>query len=122
MNEHDLQKLGFRRTATGEYEKVRAGSNAESVRTVAKLEYPTCNAPLETHKGQKANANRVHIRFTSVRKRLCDPDNLSEKWLLDCLRYCKAIDGDEPEKIALETTQRKAARGESEHTLIEIYD
>lgn len=117
MNRHDILKRYPRASESF----IRANLSHESVRTAAKLEHPACNAPLEAHKGQKANADRVHIRFTSVRKRLCDPDNLSEKWLLDCLRYCNAIDGDEPEKITLETTQRKAAKDEAEHTLIEIF-
>jgi hypothetical protein len=46
--------------------------------------------------------------------------SLSEKWTLDCLRYIGVIRGDEPDKITLETTQRKAAKGEAEHTLITI--
>ena len=40
--------------------------------------------------------------------------------MLDCLRYCQAIRGDEPDKITLETTQRKTEKGEEEFTLIEI--
>lgn len=64
---------------------------------------------------------RLHVRFTSIRKRLCDPDNLVVKWLLDSLRYCGAIPGDEPDKITLEVQQRKVRKGEGEFTMIEIY-
>ena len=46
--------------------------------------------------------------------------NLSVKWLLDACRYARIIRGDEPEKITLEVTQRKCAKGEREHTIIEI--
>lgn len=84
------------------------------------VERTPCDEPLETDQGQEGTAKPVHIRFTSVRKRLCDPDNLCVKWLLDCLRYCGAIEGDEPEKISLEVKQRKACSGEPEHTLIEV--
>ncbi len=78
------------------------------------------NEPLEADQAKAASASRLHIRFTSARKRLCDPDNLSVKWLLDCLRYCGAIDGDEPDKITLEVAQRKCGKDEQEHTLIEV--
>lgn len=87
-----------------------------------KLERAHGHGSLEAPQAKEANPERVLIRFVSVRKRLLDPDNLSEKWLLDCLRYCGIIRGDEPEKITLETTQRKCQRGEAEHTEISIYE
>ena len=89
-------------------------------RPAAELERVDGDAPLEAREGENGRAGRVHIRFVSVRKRLLDPDNLAEKWMLDCLRYCGAVPGDEPDKITLETTQRKTAAGEEEHTLIEV--
>lgn len=98
----------------------RSFLQANSPRTVAVLERPACDEPLETNQSQEGTAKPVHIRFTSVRKRLCDPDNLCVKWLLDCLRYCGAIEGDEPEKISLEVKQKKVYPGEPEHTLIEV--
>lgn len=99
---------------------IRLNVGLESSGPDSVLERPARNEPLETDKGKKAATRRFHIRFTSVRKRLCDPDNLSPKWLLDCLRYCHLIDGDEPEKITLQVGQRKAIKGEEEHTIIEI--
>ncbi len=80
----------------------------------------------ENPREEKATG-KLHIRFTSVRKRLCDPDNLAVKWLLDALRYAGVIGDDSPDKISLEVTQRKARRKvpgepvEKEHTVIEIY-
>lgn len=71
---------------------------------------------------QKAGAERVHLRITSVRKRLLDPDNLVPKWTIDALRYCGIIRGDEPDKITIETAQRKVVKGEEEHTLVEIFE
>lgn len=91
----------------------RAGTHPE-------LERAAGHAALGQDQGQEGPAGRVHLRIVSVRKRLLDPDNLSPKWLIDCLRYCGAINGDEPDKISLETTQRKAGKGEEEHTIIEI--
>jgi hypothetical protein len=95
--------------------------NADRAGKDAILERAARHEPLAKKQGQEADTGRVHIRFVSVRKRLLDPDNLAEKWHLDCLRYCKAIRGDEPEKITLETTQRKAGKEEAEHTQIEIF-
>lgn len=94
----------------------------EGSRQDSKLELFVGPVPLGTPPGESSPTGPVRIRFISVRKRLCDPDNLSVKWLLDCLRYCGAIAGDEPEKIILETGQRKAEKGEDEHTLIQIYE
>lgn len=84
------------------------------------VECPARHESLAKDQGKEAATGRLHIRFVSVRKRLCDPDNLSVKWLLDCLRFIGAIQGDEPDKITLEVTQRKAVKGEQEYTEIEI--
>jgi hypothetical protein len=75
---------------------------------------------LATDEGQEGGAGRVHLRIVSIRKRLLDPDNLSPKWLIDCLRYARIIQGDEPDKITLQVEQRKCAKGESEATQIFI--
>jgi hypothetical protein len=88
--------------------------------TVAKLEQDSRHGALAEKPIETPATGRVHIRFESVRKRLCDPDNLSEKWTLDCLRYIGVIRGDEPDKITLETTQRRTEKGEAEHTEITI--
>lgn len=101
---------------------IAANAAAQDSGAHPELECSPVHEPLAAGQGQEAAPERVHIRIVSVRKRLCDPDNLSEKWLLDCLRYCGAIRGDEPDKITLETTQRKAAKGEAEYTTIEIYE
>ena len=73
---------------------------------------------LATHEGEEGGASRVHLRIVSIRKRLLDPDNLSVKWLIDCLRYSSIIRGDEPDKITLQVEQRKCAKGEAEATEI----
>jgi len=100
--------------------KPNANHQTNNPGTIAKLEQDTrhgslAEKPIETH-----TASRVHIRFESVRKRLLDPDNICEKWTLDCLRYIGVIRGDEPDKITLETTQRRANKGEEERTEITI--
>lgn len=101
--------------------KPLAKLNAKGVRAAAKLERSSVSKPLEKNQNEETSSGRIHCRFTSVRKRLCDPDNVAVKWLLDCLRYCGAIPGDEPEKITLEIRQRKTAKDETEHTMIELF-
>ena len=71
---------------------------------------------------QKADTKRVSVRVTSVRKRLLDEDNLCEKYHVDCCRYAGLLSGDEPGKTSIKATQRKAGKGEKEHTIIEIVD
>lgn len=98
-------------------------ANPENPRQVAKPERTDRPSELAlARKAEKTGTERVHIRFTSVRKRLLDPDNVIPKWTLDALRYAGVIRGDEPEKITLEVAQRKAEKGETEHTLVEIFD
>lgn len=96
-------------------------ANSDSSGKDSKLEPDPGNSALPALQDEARPARRIHVRIVSVRKRLCDPDNLSPKWLLDCLRYCGAIRDDTPEEITLETTQRKAKKGEQEHTVIELF-
>ena len=86
----------------------------------AKLERNLGNGPLAKGEAEKGNSERVLVRVTSVRKRLIDEDNLAEKYHVDCCRYAGLIHGDEPSKTKIEVCQRKAAKDESEHTIIEI--
>ena len=84
------------------------------------LERHLSTGTLATHEGEESSPGRVHLRIISIRKRLLDPDNLSVKWLIDCLRYARIISGDEPDKITLQVEQRKCAKGEAEATQIFI--
>jgi len=100
---------------------IQANLDVDNTRPDAVMERPAIHEPLAANQGEERATGKLFIRFVSVRKRLLDPDNLAEKWLLDCLRYCRAIRGDEPEKISIETTQRKATKGEIEHTEIAVW-
>jgi hypothetical protein len=75
---------------------------------------------LAKSEAEKGNPERVLVRVTSVRKRLIDEDNLAEKYHVDCCRYAGLIHGDEPSKTKIEVCQRKAEKGEAEHTILEI--
>ena len=100
--------------------KPNANHNPNDTGATAKLERIAGDEPLAASKGKAESPSRIHLSIVSIRKRLCDPDNLSPKGLIDCLRYCGAIPGDEPDKITLETSQRKAEKGEEERTEITI--
>jgi len=70
-------------------------------------------------KGEKAYTGRILVRITIFRKRLVDPCNAGQKYLVDCLRYSGILVDDREQDIALEIRQEKT-RGEEE-TLIELF-
>ena len=86
----------------------------------AELERAFGDAPVGASKAQEGDTRLFLIRVKSIRKRLLDEDNLSEKYHVDCCRYSGLISSDAPEKTKIEVSQRKAQKGEEEHTEIEI--
>jgi len=79
------------------------------------------NESLAEAEGKKEDTGRVHIRIVFVRTRLIDPDNNISKWEVDCLRYAGVIKNDREQDVTIETGQRKAAKGEQEKTIIEVF-
>jgi len=122
MNPHTIRRLfpNASKSIIDANAQDYAKPHADCAGTIAKLEYAPSDGPLATGEIEKEDTGRISIRIVSVRKRLCDEDNLSEKALVDCLRYCGAIPQDSPETVGIQTTQRKAAKGEAEHTQITI--
>lgn len=57
----------------------------------------------------------------SVRKRLCDSDNLCAKYVIDCCRFAGVLPDDSPDQTQIQISQRKAVKGETERTIVEIY-
>ena len=98
-----------------------ADSAPDRAGAVADAELRAGEGALAAGKGATGATGRVHIRITAVRKRLCDADGVFSKWLVDCLRYAGIIRDDTTEDITLENKQRKAAKGEAEHTVIELF-
>jgi hypothetical protein len=86
----------------------------------AKPQSPVLHAPVEPVQGETLYAGRVHVRITSYRRRLLDPDNLTAKWFLDACRYARLIRNDRPEDITYEVGQEKVARKEEERTEVVI--
>lgn len=69
---------------------------------------------------QKAGAGRFRIRVETARVRLCDPDNLVAKFVIDCCRYAGAIPQDSPEHVEVSVTQKKVRRKDEEETVVTI--
>ncbi len=100
---------------------IRANLSVGDTGPVAKLECDPCHAPLAKEKVQRSTGKRFLVCITSIRKRLLDQDNLAEKYHVDLCRYAGIIPDDSPAQIEIQTGQRKAIKGEEEHTVIEIF-
>ena len=116
----EMRRAMERKPVHREATQIYANTNTDNNGQIAKLERAACDESLAEGEGKKEASGRVHFKFISVRKRLIDPDNVSVKWLLDCCRRIGLVAGDEHDKVTIETAQRKAEKGEEEHTLIEI--
>jgi hypothetical protein len=84
------------------------------------LERTAGDAALVEAQVQGRIGDRILVRIESVRKRLLDEDNLISKYHTDLCRYSGLIPSDAPGVCKIETTQRKAAKNEAEHTQITI--
>lgn len=102
-------------------ESILRANGFDNPRPVAIPECPSPHETLATNLPAKENSGRILVRLTSVRKRLLDEDNLVSKFHVDILRYAGLLHSDAPGDTKIETTQRKAKKGEAEHTIIEIY-
>jgi len=85
------------------------------------VEPASIHEPLAAAQTSKEGPGRILVRVTSVRKRLLDEDNLSEKGCVDCCRYAGIIPSDHPEKTKIEVSQRRCQEGEQEHIIVEIW-
>ena len=114
---------GYVEIRDGVYERIdviqRTLLKNKDTSSSAKPKRPVRNEPLAKGKSKKEHTGRVHIRFTTKRKRLIDPDNIVAKYFIDCLRYAGAINDDTAKDISLETHQEKT-RGQEE-TIIELF-
>lgn len=107
--------------ASESFKRANAAFFATHPRQAAELERPARHEPLAAVEEKASHSGRFLVRVVSVRKRLLDEDNLCEKFHVDCLRYAGALPSDAPDTTHIETTQRKAGKGEAEHTLIEVF-
>ena len=84
------------------------------------IERTAGDAALVETQVQGRAGDRILVRIESVRKRLLDEDNLVSKYHTDLCRYSGLIPSDAPGVCKIETTQRKAEKGEAERTEITI--
>jgi hypothetical protein len=117
FTEQQILALGYTRQLDGTYAKNPSPRNPGPT---SKLEPAPRNEPLATPQTQGHHCQRFLVRVTSIRKRLLDEDNLAEKFHVDLCRYAGIIPGDEADKTRIETSQRKAEKGEEERTVIEV--
>ena len=103
-----------------EYEQRQAAAKARRASSRAQPEPALCHEPVAAEAREAGDAIRVHVRVVSLRRRLCDPDNLCPKYFVDCLRYAGLIRNDRPEDIALEVRQVRVKSRDQERTEIEI--
>lgn len=78
-----------------------------------------CLGPLGPQEREAGSPGRFLVRITSYRWRLCDPDGLVGKHLLDCARYAGIIPDDSPKEIDYQITQIKCKK-EEEKTVLTI--
>ena len=98
-------------------------SNANNTNDTGKAPIPertAGNAALVETQVQSGTGDRILVRIESIRKRLLDEDNLVSKYHTDLCRYSGLIPSDAPGVCKIETTQRKAEKGEEERTEITI--
>lgn len=96
--------------------------NRKGAGQAAELESNSEHGAIHPRQVQDRHPAQFLVCITSVRQRLLDEDNLCEKYHVDCCRYAGLIPDDSPQSVKIETRQRKAEKGESEHTLIEIFE
>lgn len=65
---------------------------------------------------------RWFVHITDYRERLIDEDNLCEKYIVDCLRYCGKIPQDDPATCKIYTTQRKVTNPKDVGIHVEIIE
>jgi len=97
----------------------REGSNPDPL---PELEcYPDGGA-LEKKANKKGSAGRFLVRVKVFRKRFIDPDNVSLKYAIDCLRYGCILPDDRAEDIKLEIYEQIKVETEAEERIeIEVY-
>lgn len=88
----------------------------------SKLECVAGDVALGPAQTEKRAPRRFRVCVCRIGRHLLDEDNIAEKYMVDCLRYAGIIPDDNPGVVSIVATQRKAAKGEPEHTQIEVYE
>jgi len=97
----------------------REGSNTDPL---PELECYLDGGALAKGEDKKASAGRFLVRVKVFRKRFIDPDNVSLKYAIDCLRYGSILPDDRAEDIKLEIEEQIKVKTDAEERIeIEIY-
>lgn len=127
MNPDDIRRLFPRASASlfaanAPHPELSLGEDGQAPVVRPELERDSRDGALGKSKAKVRDSRRFLVRVTSIRARLIDEDNLCEKYVVDCCRAAALIPGDGPSQTRIETSQRKAGKGEDEGTLIEIFE
>lgn len=116
FNLHDLPRRYHSEVTKQLYGQNKAGCEPSS----AIVESSVGDGALAEGQTQKADSGVYQVRVVSFRVRLCDEDNLAEKYHVDALRYLGIIPDDSPDKCHILTTQEKVKTKKEERTEITI--
>lgn len=115
MSPEDLRRL-FPNASTSTIKRnAQAGGEARN----AEPEPVVRHEPVGKKPREEKVSTRFHVRLTSFRSRLIDPDNICPKYAIDCCRYCGWLPDDSAKYMTFEVKQEKVPKGE-ERTEIEI--
>lgn len=113
--------MGVRLEDLAEPYRTQARAKIRAAGSAAKLERGSVHEPVAT-KETARYSGRVSLVYSQVRKRLLDPDNAASKNFTDSLVTCGILHDDNSSVIEKVThEQRKAAKGEAEKTIVEIW-
>lgn len=110
LSEKELQEI---------LEKGHAKIHTENTGKATDLELPSRDQPLEKKESQRFTS-QVNIRIHSVRKRLCDPDGISAKAVIDGVVKAGILRDDSAEFVSEVRFTQEKAQGREEETIITI--
>jgi len=118
MNADDLEKMGFKETSPGVYERTRN----HRILPNPKPERNQAPALGKAKEGATPLLGRVSVSITGHRVRPCDPDRFSGGLcdLIDGLRHAKLLRDDNAWEMRLQTEQVKVSSYKEEKTVIRI--
>ena len=122
MTHDDLTAKGFYQQPDGSWSKRPPVQARAALPDAEQRQRPEALARRD--EGEAPRPGLLHVRFTLIRKQLLDVDAkyASVKDLLDCLATAGVIRGDKEGEITLEVIQRRITKGESEQTVIEVFE
>lgn len=119
LDETILRNKRYQQQPDGSWAKPRRDPTG-GVASSPIVEPPVRDESVAAIPGENSNSQRYDVCITSYRTRLLDPDNLSGKWFVDCLRHAGIIPDDTAAIVDYSIRQQKVATKAEEHTLVTI--